>query len=34
MTIVCSADAKKALADRGYNFEMGAPLQRLIEKET
>jgi len=34
MTIVCSADAKKALAARGYNFEMGArPLQRLIEKE-
>jgi len=34
MTITCSADAKKALADRGYNFEMGArPLQRLIEKE-
>jgi ATP-dependent Clp protease ATP-binding subunit ClpB len=34
MTIVCSKDAKKALAARGYNFEMGArPLQRLIEKE-
>ena len=34
MTIVCSMDAKKALAARGYNFEMGArPLQRLIEKE-
>jgi len=34
MTITCSKDAKKALADRGYNFEMGArPLQRLIEKE-
>jgi ATP-dependent Clp protease ATP-binding subunit ClpB len=34
MTIVCSADSKKALATRGYNFEMGArPLQRLIEKE-
>jgi ATP-dependent Clp protease ATP-binding subunit ClpB len=34
MTIVCSTDAKKALAARGYNFEMGArPLQRLIEKE-
>jgi ATP-dependent Clp protease ATP-binding subunit ClpB len=34
MTITCSADAKKALAARGYNFEMGArPLQRLIEKE-
>jgi ATP-dependent Clp protease ATP-binding subunit ClpA len=34
MTIVCSPDAKKALAARGYNFEMGArPLQRLIEKE-
>ncbi len=34
MTITCSTDAKKALAARGYNFEMGArPLQRLIEKE-
>lgn len=34
MTIACSEEAKKALADRGYNFEMGArPLQRLIEKE-
>jgi ATP-dependent Clp protease ATP-binding subunit ClpB len=34
MTISCSKEAKKALAARGYNFEMGArPLQRLIEKE-
>lgn len=34
MTIVCSPEAKKALADRGYNFEMGArPLQRVMEKE-
>lgn len=34
MTISCSPEAKKALAKRGYNFEMGArPLQRLIEKE-
>lgn len=34
MTVVCSPEAKKVLAARGYNFEMGArPLQRLIEKE-
>jgi ATP-dependent Clp protease ATP-binding subunit ClpB len=34
MSIICSPEAKKALAERGYNFEMGArPLQRLIEKE-
>ncbi len=34
MTIACSPEAKKALADRGYNFEMGArPLQRVMEKE-
>lgn len=34
LTIRCSPEAKKALAERGYNFEMGArPLQRLIEKE-
>ncbi|MFH2055969.1 MAG: AAA family ATPase, partial [bacterium] len=34
LTIRCSPEAKKALAERGYNFEMGArPLQRLIEKD-
>jgi ATP-dependent Clp protease ATP-binding subunit ClpA len=34
LTIRCSPEAQKALAARGYNFEMGArPLQRLIERE-
>lgn len=34
MKISCTPEAMKALAERGYNFEMGArPLQRLIEKE-
>ncbi len=34
MTIAVTPEAKKALADRGYNFEMGArPLQRVLEKE-
>ena len=34
LTIRCSPEAKQALAERGYNFEMGArPLQRLIEKD-
>ncbi len=34
MTITCTPEAMKALADRGYNFEMGArPLQRVMEKE-
>ena len=34
MTLTCTPEAKKALADRGYNFEMGArPLQRVMEKE-
>ena len=34
LTVRCSPEAKQALAERGYNFEMGArPLQRLIEKE-
>jgi ATP-dependent Clp protease ATP-binding subunit ClpB len=34
MTIRCSPEAKQALAERGYNFEMGArPLQRLIESQ-
>lgn len=33
MTIAVTPEAKKALADRGYNFEMGArPLQRVLEK--
>lgn len=34
MAIAVTPEAKKALADRGYNFEMGArPLQRVLEKE-
>ncbi len=34
MSIRCSPEAKNTLAERGYNFEMGArPLQRVIEKE-
>ncbi|MCK4857995.1 MAG: AAA family ATPase [candidate division Zixibacteria bacterium] len=34
LTIRCSPEAAKLLAERGYSFEMGArPLQRLIESE-